>query len=372
MANSPELTRARRGVRAALIVAVAVALAAPIVLAAPASAVESAAVDDAVGISLRPADAAGAFDGRSNFRYAIDPGQSVSDFAAVVNTGSETQTFTLIGTDAFNNETGDFALLPTDDEPTGLGRWVTFENGAGRLELTLAPGEGRVVPFTLTLPADASPGDQAGGIVASVVTGGQVQLDRRVAIRVYARVSGDLQPRLSISGMDVSYDGDWWSLLSGTVTVRYTVSNPGNVALAANVNGGVKTWFGIALATPPGGGIQEILPGNSASYEFSAPGIAQWGYLNPYLQLTPFVDSDDVTTYVTAAPVSRDAFLLAVPWLVVIALALGVLVLLGLRARRRRDAERARAWIEYTQNEARLAAQREAELSVAGSRSGDA
>ena len=367
MANSPELSRARRGARAALIAVFAAAIAAPLMFAAPASAAE-----DAVGISLRPADESGAFDGRSNFRYAVDPGQSVADFAAVVNTGTETQTFTLIGTDAFNNETGDFALLPSGDQPTGLGRWVAFENGASRMEVTLGPGEGRLVPFTLTLPADASPGDQAGGIVASVVTGGQVQLDRRVAIRVYARVSGDLQPRLSISGMDVSYDGDWWNLLSGTVTVRYTVSNPGNVALAANVNGGVKTWFGAALATPPGGGIQEILPGNSASYEFSAPGIAQWGYLNPYLQLTPFVDSDDVSSYVTAAPVSRDAFLLAMPWLVVIVLALGVLAVFGVRARRRRDAARAQAWIEYTQNEARLAAQREAELSVAGARSSDA
>lgn len=321
------------------------------------TAAHAAEGDDATGVSLRPADSTGAFDGRTNFRYKADPGQSVQDFAAVVNTGTEPNEFTLIATDAFNDENGDFALLPTDDEPTLVGRWITFENGTNRMKVTLQPGEGRLVPFTLALPGDATPGDHVGGIVASVLTtGAQVELDRRVAIRLYARVSGDLQPALTITSLSASHTGDWWNPASGTVTVKYTIHNPGNVALAANVEGGVNTWFGVNLATQTSSAIKEILPGNSASYEFDLAGIGQWVYLNAYLHVTPFVDNTDVSTYVPAAPSARDTVLFVVPWTVLIALLLaGLIVALVLR-RRRAENTRALAWVEETEKRAREAA----------------
>lgn len=325
--------------------------------------------DDATGVSLRPADTTGAFDGRTNFRYAADPGQTVQDYAAVVNTGTEPNEFTLIATDAFNDEKGDFALLPTDDEPTLVGRWITFENGSNRMTVTLQPGEGRLVPFTLTLPGDATPGDHVGGIVASVLTtGGQVELDRRVAIRLYARVSGDLQPSLTVTSLSATHSGDWWNPVTGTVTVRYTVHNPGNVALAANVEGGVNTWFGINLARQTSSAIKEILPGNSASYEFELPGVGQWLYLNAYLHVTPFVDSTDVASYVSAAPTSRDTVLFAVPWTVLLALLLiGGIVALVVR-RRRTENDRALAWVEGTEKRAREAALAEAAAETAADR----
>lgn len=363
MAKSPETSRARRGLRAAMVAVAALLVVGPIAVAAPAHAA------DTIGISARPADAQGEPDGRTRFSYKVDPGQSLHDTFLVANTGTTAQDFTVVGTDAFNDDDGEFALLATADQPTAIGAWVTFENGANRIQFTLQPGESRVLPFTLALPAEATPGDHVGGLVASVVTPGeQVDLDRRVATRVYARVSGQLQPRLAISGLDASYDGDWWNLLTGTVTVRYTVDNPGNIALAGNVSAGVNTWFGIPVSATQTGTIEEVLPGGSASYEFEVPAVAQWGYLGPYLRLSPFVDDSDPANQLPVAPVSRDTFLLAVPWLVVIAVGVGILIWLGLRARRTRDAARAQAWIEHTQNEARAAAQREAELVAAGDR----
>ncbi|QEO10788.1 DUF916 domain-containing protein [Protaetiibacter larvae] len=328
-------------------------LATALLVLAPGSAY-AADGDDEAGVSLRPAEPSGAFDGRTNFRYAVDPGQTVQDYAAVVNTGSEPQDFTIIGTDAFNDENGDFALLPTDDAPELVGRWISFENGENRITVTLQPGEGRLIPFTLALPADATPGDHVGGIVASVFTAqGQVQVDRRVAIRLYARVSGDLQPALTINSLNASYNGDWWNLLSGTVTVEYTVTNPGNVALAANVEGGVKTWFGIPVAKQTSSAIKEILPGNSASYAFELPRIAQLLYLNPYVSIVPFVDSDDVSSYVPAAPTSRDTALFVAPWLVLIGLAVAGLVVALVLRRRRRENARAIEWMEQTEKRVR-------------------
>lgn len=350
--RNPRSSRTAHGYLIALIVLVATGLLAVSLL--PATAAHAADGDDPAGVSLRPADSTGAFDGRTNYRYAVDPGQTVKDFAAVVNTGSAVTDFTLLATDAFNDENGDFALLATDEDPKLTGQWVTFENGANRMTVTLAPGEGRLVPFTLTLPADATPGDHVAGIVASALgEEGQVQVDRRVAIRLYARVAGDLQPNLTISSLAATYDGDWWNPLTGSVTVTYTVSNPGNVALAANTDGGVNTWFGIGVTPKTGGGIKEILPGNSATYEYTSPGVGQLLYLNPYLRIEPFVDSTDVASYTLAAPSSRDTVLFAVPWVLLIALAVIALVAALIMRRRRRENTRAIEWTERAEQRVR-------------------
>lgn len=319
-----------------------------------------------IGISARPANADGP-DGRTRFSYQVDPGQKVDDHFLVTNTGTTAQVFTIVGTDAFNDAEGAFALLPTDQEPELIGRWVTFENGANRIQFTLAPGESRNLAFSLALPPEATPGDHVGGLVASVVTpGSQVDLDRRVATRLYARVSGELQPRLAVSSFEPSYAGDWWNLLNGTVTVRYTVENPGNVALSANITNGVNTWFGIPAADSQGGSIPDILPGNSVAFEYQVPGVAQWGYLNPGIRLNPFVDDPDPAKQLPVPATSRDGVTLAMPWLVVIVLLVGVLIALWIWWRRRREDARARAWMDYTATEAREAAQREAGLVGAG------
>lgn len=321
-----------------------------------------------MGISARPADSSGNPDTRTSFRYEIDPGQRVDDYFLVSNTGTADQGFTVAATDAFNDGDGDYALLATAEAPVQIGTWVTFENGANRIEFTLAPGQSRVLAFTLQVPADATPGDHVGGLLASVITPGEeVNLDRRVASRLYARVSGDLQPRLAISGVDASYGGDWWNLLTGTVVMHYTVSNPGNVALSGNATGTVRTWFGIPVADASGGSITELLPGNSATYEVAVSGIGQLGYLNAEVVLFPFVDSPDAAAQLPVSPVSRDTPLVAVPWIVLIVLGLLALIF-GVRAWRARvDRRRAEAWIAYTEAEAKRKA--EAELVGAGTRS---
>ena len=101
----------------------------------------------------------------------------------------------MLSTDAFNDDAGEFALLETSVAPVDIGAWVTFENGANRLQFDLAPGESRLVPFTVSIPAEATPGDHAGGIAASVQSpSGQVTLDRRLGTRMYLRVSGESKP----------------------------------------------------------------------------------------------------------------------------------------------------------------------------------
>ncbi|OJU44079.1 MAG: hypothetical protein BGN98_12760 [Microbacterium sp. 69-7] len=311
-----------------------------------------------VGVATRPAGPDGRPDNRARFSYTADPGQSVTDQVYVGNTGTERQDFTVVATDALNGPDGAFNLLPTAETPSGLGSWVTFENGQNRIQFSLEPQEVRLLTFAVAFPADATPGDHVGGIVASVVQEGQqVNLDRRVATAVFARVSGDLQPRLTLASFDATFQGDWWNLFGGTLKVLYTVNNPGNVALAANLTMSTATWFGIPAAGDQGGSTPVLLPGNSATYEFDINGVGQWGYLNPSARLQPFADTTDVSQQVLVTPVSRDTVVVALPWTLLIAAAVVTAIVLLLRWRRRRDEARAQEWIAYTEQQAAAAAE---------------
>jgi dihydroorotate dehydrogenase (fumarate) len=335
----------------------------------PATSASGAEEGDTISVAGRPAGADGRPDGRTRFSYAADPGQSVSDQFLVGNRGSERQNFTVYGTDAFNSADGSFALLATAEAPTAIGAWTRFENCENRIQFSLEPNEVRLVPFTVQLPPEATPGDHVGGLVASVVEEGQqVNVDRRIATPIYARVSGDLQPRLAVGDFTAEHVGEWWNPFGGTVKIRYTVENPGNIALGANVTMGVNTWFGIPAAQSQGGSIPDLLPGNSASYEFEMPAVGQWLYLNPHIRLNPFVSSEDPALQLPIGATTRDTLTWAVPWTVVIALLLAGGVVALVWWRRRREDERGRAWIEYTENEARAAAQREASLVPAGAK----
>ena len=352
--------RVALGVRRAFVVALVSGLAvAGLTFGGP----SSARAEDAIGIAGQPAGAEGAPDGRSRFSYAADPGQQIADQYIVRNTGTIAQSFTMLATDAFNDEDGAFGLLETGAETIDVGAWVLFENGTNRLQFDLQPGESRLVPFTVTVPAQAGPGDHVGGILASVVTpGAQVNVDRRLGTRLYVRVSGEIQAGLTISGLESENIGDWWNPFAGTVRVHYTVENTGNVALASNISVGVRTWFGLPAAGQMGDGIPELLPGSTRTFETDLPGVASWGYLNPWVTLNPFVEGDDETKRLSVAATSRDTVLIALPWalLIVILLAAGFVLLR--RWRRRVDAKRAEVWIEYTENEARRKAEEAAAL----------
>jgi hypothetical protein len=357
--------RAPHGIRRAIVVAL---LGCAALLGTIVGDPSAARADDTIGISGQPAGGDGKPDGRTRFSYTADPGQQIADQYLVQNTGTVAQSFTVLATDAFNDDAGEFGLLDTAAEPVDVGTWVHFEGGANRLQFDLQPGESRVIPFTVDVPAQAGPGDHPGGIVASVLTPGeQVNLDRRLGTRLYLRVSGDIQAALTISSVDSQYVGDWWNPFDGAVRVLYTVQNTGNVALASNVTLGVRTWFSAAASGKQGDGAPELLPGFTRTFETEVPGVASWGYLNPWVTLNPFVEGDDAKR-LPVAQVSRDTVLIAPPWPVVVLAGVVLLYVLFSKMRRRADDKRAAAWMAHTEQEARrkVEAEREQGERVAG------
>jgi len=203
----------------------------------------------------------------------------------------------------------------------------------------------------VSVPADAIPGDHAAGIVVSAQgVEGQVEVDRRVATRMYVRVAGELQPSLTISSISASQTADW-NPLTGATDITVTLHNAGNVALGADVTARVTTWFGMSAGASSHEELAELLPGSTREVTFSVPNVPRLGYLQAAVTLQPTVAADALDPGPLAV-VERQSSLAGVPWLALGLLVLALGIVLLARWRRARLARRAEEWVTYTRAEA--------------------
>lgn len=204
-------------------------------------------------------DAAG---NRSELTYLADPGAVIKDAVTVFNFGSVQENFHVYATDAFNNNEGQFDVLPADKKPSDVGTWVKFSQEG----ITVPPGKQATIPITITIPRDAAAGDHVGAIIASSPTSGTdalgnvVTFDRRTGSRMYVRVNGPLTAELAVTNVDTTYDHSL-SPLGGTARVKYRIENRGNVRLAGTATLSVAGPFGIGEKKVALPNMPELLPG---------------------------------------------------------------------------------------------------------------
>ncbi|MFP5375852.1 MAG: DUF916 domain-containing protein [Acidimicrobiia bacterium] len=272
-------------------------------------------------------------DARAAFVYSVDPGGRVDDFVAVSNFSEQPIDLAVYASDAFNTTEGAFALRAADQAPTGAGAWVALATR----EVTV-PGRSRViVPFRLSVPGSATPGDHAAGIVASLLTPGTggvgVAVDRRVGGRVHVRVAGELRPSLAVEGLHVSYRGGL-NPLDGRAVVRYTVTNTGNVILGGQAQVHAAGPLGVLARRAEGGAVPELLPGQSFRASATVRAVpatvrvAAGARVEPAAPGGQFLDPPP-------APAEAGAHARAVPWSV-LALLAAASATAGVRAARRR------------------------------------
>ncbi|QXJ22337.1 DUF916 domain-containing protein [Actinomadura graeca] len=341
--------------RGAAVVAAVTALAASTAVPVPASAHAGAAPVAAGGIprgaargaapspdgfawSVKPAGAKGQ-SRRDFFVYAVSPGQQVRDKVVVTNMSTRKLTFRVYATDAFNTADGSFALLAADRTATDVGTWISVAGAPAR---TVAPGRSAGLPFTLTVPPGATPGDHSGGVIAAVTeqtTGGQgqrVNVDRRIAARVYARVDGALTSSLRVEGLKAAHDRPLFG--GGDVDVTYRIRNTGNVRLAATARAGVSGPFGTGLGSPATRRVPELLPGNVYTFTDRVRGVYPAGPLTATLRLTPAAAADGPSggSPAGARPTVRTTGWWATPWAPLAGVVFAVVLAAYLVRRRRR------------------------------------
>ncbi|MFF2623223.1 WxL protein peptidoglycan domain-containing protein [Oerskovia jenensis] len=285
------------------------------------------------------------------FDFTLDPGASLTDQLVVTNHGDVPLDLAVYAADAFTSPTGALDVLPTGTPSEDLGAWIT----ADVPRVVVAPGERGTVPFTLTVPADATPGDHTAAIVTSLVTGageGGVAVDRRLGTRVLVRVAGDLAPSAIVTEVDAGYAGSWNPVGTGDAELTFTVTNTGNVRLAGPLSATVAAPAGVGRVSVPLGELPELLPGDALTLTGTVSGVAPLGRLGASVTLTPVVATTASTTLPDgaashpAAPATGEGHLWAVPWSALAAATLLVGAVLGLRALRRRARVRFEAAVD--------------------------
>jgi uncharacterized membrane protein len=260
----------------------------------------------------------------------------------VANHGKEPLDLTVYAADGYTTDTGRLDLLTGGERSRGVGAWVH----PGRRTVRIAGGRSAEIPFTVTVPRDATPGDHVGGILTSLKQADDTEgiaVDRRLGIRVELRVSGALRPTLAVEDLHVDYHGTANPFGQGDATVTYTLHNTGNALLSGAQQvtltgpfGSLRTDAG-KIAAPP-----ELLPGERWEVSVPVRDVTPALLLTAEASVVPAV-TDAAGSTTSLKPVTATATGWAVPWtlllLVVLLLAAGTAaVLLRRRARTGRRA----------------------------------
>ncbi len=272
---------------------------------------------------------------RARFTYTVPAGAQILDAMTVVNRSTTSITVRTYASDAFTTSSGTMDLLPATEKPVDIGSWITVKQPT----ITLKPQQAAVVPFTLTVPANATPGDHTGGVVASLITNEErtsVNLERRLGSRIYLRVLGTLNPALDISGVRVGHHGTINPAAGGSATVTYTVTNSGNVRLRARQSIHVSGPQGILGHTTTLTDLPELLPGSSITRTATVHGVWPATHLTAVVRLRPFAGPDSPPTNAAAVTGSGTAWGWPYGQAIVLAIAIGAaLAYRWLRQRRK-------------------------------------
>ena len=315
--------------------------------------------EPAVRWAVTPADESGEND-RASIQHALDAGESVIEHISVQNLGDREETFRLSAADGFTTSNGRFDMLASDEESTDAGTWIAIAD-----EVTVPAGESAVVPFSITVPEQAEPGDHSAGVAASVVTrrsaeeGASLGVESRVGVKVTTRVTGELAPAVSVGDVSTTYDGSWNPFRPGQVTATVEVTNTGNTRLA--IGGTAAAGTGKVTFPADGEQIGELLPGDTHQVVLSIDGTWPTFYVPGDLVVAPEVAVLDGTS--AAADEVRVPFgAWALPWPQLLLLLGLVLLLTALTGNRRRG----RRHLEMLLHPAREEGRRSAESPTSG------
>ena len=272
---------------------------------------------------------------RTSYAYSVNPGGTLTDALVISNNGKTALDLGFYAADGYTTDSGQFDLIAGGEKSVGVGLWIT----GSRDRVTVKPGKSVKVPFTLTVPANASPGDYAGGLVTSLLQPDDeagINVDRRLGIRIALRISGDLVPKVAIEDAQVNWNGGLNPLAAGDATMSYTIHNTGNAVVTAKQSAALTGPFGWFPASADA--IEEapqLLPGERWKVTVPFRGVAGAFSLSATATVTPVViDASGSTT--TLSPIVATVNGAAVPWmllLIVVLLIAAVFAALYLRKR---------------------------------------
>ena len=209
--------------------------------------------NNAFALSLSPA----------RIEIESDPGTTVQAKIQVLNEQSETKTFY---TSFANFEAmGDGGTPNFTDDKTGLASWITTNESV----ITLKAGEQKIVPITITIPKNTTPG----GYFAATFFGSapnssdttQVSIGSKIGSLVLLRVSGDIKEAAGLSEFNTENGKKFYNTLP--VNFVYKFRNDGGDRVHPNGEIKIKSFGLIRRARLNGNPVDgNILPGSTRKF----------------------------------------------------------------------------------------------------------
>ncbi len=285
----------------------------------------------------------GKADDRTFMSYQIGAGGQYSDKVVLLNYGIASVRLNVFAADLSNDVDGNVVAGLDTDTPKDAASWVRL--GGRELTATVPPrtrtGPGQVlVPFTIAVPSGATPGDHSAAIMAQLSSLGKnpdsqnVRLNQRIGTRIYLRVNGKLDPRLTVDNLTVSYRQSLNPVGGGAAVVDYTVHNTGNVRLSAQQAVSVTGMFGTSSKVVTPAGVQLLFPGGSQQVRVRVSGVFPAIFEKSHVTVTPKLFDDQQSMTVPSAA-ATDSFT-AVPWMLLLCLLVLVLLIVAAWLLRRR------------------------------------
>ncbi len=211
---------------------------------------------------------------KSIFVYTLKPGETKSDGLNVFNNTPKAKIIALDAVDSVVSSDGAFACAQSSDAKKDVGSWLSLDTK----QITLDPNTKAEVPFTISIPPNASVGEHDGCVTVQDVSpsattqkSNGVILGFRSALRVVITIPGKIVKKLSFVSLGVVKSPNNQSYIA-----QPAVRNDGNVSVDAKINTALKSLFGSTLQS--NGGTYPVLPRTTGSwnFEFKKPFWGGW------------------------------------------------------------------------------------------------
>lgn len=236
---------------------------------------------------------------RSYFTYHLKPGDRLTDEALVLNDGDGPIQLQIYRADATTAGNGGLAFGLRSDKITGTASWISLD----RDEVSLGPHETALVPFTIAVPTDASPGDHLAGLLVQLAptdnkpgsNAPQFSVDvvQRVGIAVAIDIPGARVTQLEVTNLRLGQQNDQGD------TFELTVANTGNVMAKGPGTLTITDLPGNELAQIPFN-VATVLPETSTAINISYPVFLEDGnyLLDASMKACAVADEEDCHTSV--------------------------------------------------------------------------
>lgn len=201
---------------------------------------------------------------------AGDPGQTIRGEVEVYNEQNELKTFYV----SYEN----FEPSGEDGSPkfigggTGLATWIVSET-----QVTLAPGEKEIIPYTITIPNEAEAGGYFGAVFfggqnPDIKNGGEVSVGGKLGTLILLSVRGDIPEAAGLSDFGTGDGKRVYTQLP--IGFSYRVTNGGADRIVPVGDVQITNTFGLTSVSIPlneNGG--SVLPGSARRFQFAWSGV---------------------------------------------------------------------------------------------------